>query len=150
MIRSTKPLRWAAICGFLIAIFIFFPACGSDSEDSEISELRFKGKWNGNLGFVDLDISMIVREVSANTFQGDFYVSDNFTSCCNSGTSDGSISYRVENSEIVDFTWNDIIPQCTGSFNGSGNILSGGDLRIDLTGTDCDGDHVAVLTFSLQ
>lgn len=153
MIRNKKPFTVVSLCLMVLSAFVFTLSCSDkDDEDDEpeVTELRFVGKWNGNLGFENIDISMRMTEVSTNAFEGDFYVSNNYRSCCNSGESDGTVSYSVVGSDIVDFLWNDVIPGCTGTFSGSGTVLSGGNLTIDLTGTDCDGDHIAVLTLTAQ
>jgi hypothetical protein len=110
------------------------------------------GEWNGNLGFEGVPVSAKINRVSAEVsdYEGEFFISTNFTSCCNSGANDGTITLSVENNMIVDFEWIDVIPNCNGTFIGTGQIMSNGDVELSITGHDCDGNHVAVITLKKQ
>ena len=93
----------------------------------------------------DVAISAEIEETNPGQFRGAFYISNNFTSCCNSGSDDGTITFEVSGDEISNFVWNDIIPNCEGTFEGTGMITSENTFTVDFTGTDCDGDHVGSL-----
>jgi hypothetical protein len=113
---------------------------------------NYVGEWNGNLGFEGVPVSAKINRVSpeVNDYDGEFFISTNFTSCCNSGANDGTITLSVENNTIVDFEWIDVIPNCNGIFIGTGEIMPNGDIELSITGQDCDGSHVAVITLEKQ
>lgn len=129
-------------------------SCGSDdpaSDELVLTTGDYTGKWNSTTAtakFTNLSISARIKEVSAGKFEGALFISNNFTSCCNSGKDDGAIHFTVNGTTITDFVWDDIIPDCTGTFMGTGTITSNNGFRIEFTGTDCDGDHVGDLTLS--
>lgn len=79
------------------------------------------------------------------TFRDPFFISSNFTPCCGE-KNDGTISFKIEGNQILNFSYNDTIPDCTGVFSGTGTIDSNGNLEINITGSDCDGNHIATLT----
>lgn len=110
------------------------------------------GKWNGNLGFVGIPVSAKINRVSpeVNDYQGEFFISTNFTSCCNSGANDGTITLSVKNKKIVNFKWIDVIPNCKGTFIGTGKIMANGNIELSITGNDCDGSHLAVISLEKQ
>ncbi len=115
-----------------------------------LSEGNYTGLWNSNTGsasFSNLKISARITEPTTGSFQGTFFISGNYTSCCG-GVDDGTISFRVSDTNIADFVWDDTISGCTGTFSGSGAITAKDALRIQFTGTDCDGNHTGSLTLS--
>jgi hypothetical protein len=123
----------------------------SENGEPDVSG-SYVGEWNGNLGFVGVPVSAKINRVSSdvNDYEGEFFISTNFTSCCNSGANDGTITLSVEKNMIVDFKWIDIIPNCNGTFIGTGQIMPNGDIELSITGNDCDGSHVAVITLEKQ
>lgn len=128
-------------------------SCGEDEAGSEVltfSAGDYTGIWNSSTGsrtFSNLKISAEITEPTPGNFRGSFYISGNFRSCCG-GVDDGTITFTVSDKEIVDFVWDDTINNCTGTFNGTGIITSKDAIRIEFTGTDCDGNHTGNLTLS--
>lgn len=113
---------------------------------------KYTGGWTSTTqytSFSSYPISIdLVLSADKTKMSGDFYATGNFTSCCNSGASDGKIVLAMDGDIITDFSYDDIIPNCMGRFYGSGVIIkANGNLIIDFTGTDCDGDHVGQLVF---
>jgi len=116
-----------------------------------ITSGNYTGLWNSratNSSFTDLPISASINEVAPGQFEGGFFISNNFTSCCNSGDNDGVISFAIDNNTITNFKYDDIITDCNGLFTGSGNVLSNNSIKIDIVGTDCDGNHKGTITLS--
>ncbi len=111
----------------------------------------YKGLWNSktiNRTFENLPISATIKEVGRGKFEGLFFISNNLTSCCNSGESDGTISFTIEKGVINDFIYNDIIPNCNGSFTGNGKIALKNLILVHIQGKDCDGNHTGTITLS--
>jgi hypothetical protein len=145
-----------------MVLALFMVACGDDNpeegtapeiENSDDEFLKYRGEWNGNLGFVGLPMSIKVEEYEPGKFRGDLWMTYTYTSCCGSlgadgltGGSDGKMSYEVSGSNITKVIWASVIPTCNGLFTGSGTIKTNGDLEFDITGTDCDGNHVTKWT----
>jgi len=144
----------------LICIIISFSSCNQkDSKDKgnpveneyTLTSGNYTGFWNStatNTSFTDLPVSASVNEVAPGKFEGGFYISNNFASCCNSGDNDGIISFTIDNNILSNFKYDDIIPNCNGLFTGSGSVLSNNSIKIDIVGTDCDGDHTGTITLS--
>jgi hypothetical protein len=112
---------------------------------------NYTGLWNSESTkrtFTDLPVSATINEVASGQFTGGFFISNNFTSCCNSGENDGVISFTIDNNMLSDFKYDDIIPNCNGLFIGSGTLLEDNSIIINVTGNDCDGDHVGTITLS--
>ena len=136
---------------------VILSSCGNEEDEEEIvmddsepvplTVVNYKGEWNGNLGFSNVSISTTIDTVGTNSFQGPFFISSSFTPCCGVNN-DGTISFQVDGDQIVNFRYSDTIPNCEGTFLGSGSIQSNGNLEIDITGTDCDGNHIATLSLS--
>ena len=112
---------------------------------------KYVGGWTSTTQFTSFSnfpISIdLILSADKTKLTGDFYATVNYSSCCNSGTSDGRISIALDGDIITSFSLNVVIPDCTGNFSGSGEIKPNGNLVIDITGKDCDGDHVGQLVF---
>lgn len=133
-------------------------SCNDSEETNPVPEVLvitagdYKGAWNSSTAtrtFSNYPISAKITEVSAGKFEGAFYVTSSFVSCCG-GANDGTISFSITEDAITDFTWDDTIVGCKGLFTGSGTITGKDKLRIDFTGNDCDGNHTGYLTLSKQ
>lgn len=83
----------------------------------------------------------IVSTNDPNRFVGQFFFTASFVSCCNSGDNDGSLEIILDGNKITSFTYNDILPNCNGNFSGTGEISETGDITINFTGSDCEGEH---------
>ena len=152
--RNTMTLLFAILIG------VFF-AC-SDGDDPEVMDESpnesfdgyggdYVGLWNSTTEmavFTDVSISARVNEASEGLLVGDFFISSNFTSCCGSGSSDGSVTIRLSQDSVTSFRWSDTISGCTGTFTGSGIIQDSARFVIDIVGTDCDGDHVGTIVLN--
>lgn len=139
----------------LITLSVSILSCSESEEvttELVLSEGNYKGAWNSSTPtatFSNVAISAKITEVSDGKYEGSFYISNNFTSCCG-GTNDGTISFAISEEKISDFVWDDTIPNCTGTFTGDGAITSKNNLRINFTGSDCDGNHTGYFTLSQQ
>lgn len=152
----------------ILYIFLLIIICscseGNSSEEpvmeeqNEVATLegRYVGTWNSN---TDLDITYTDYAISAefefsNTSKtrltGAFFATSSFSSCCNSGDNDGTMFLNLDGDTITSFNLNDVIPECTGTFSGSGSIISKSPytIQIDFTGSDCDGNHIGQLLFT--
>ena len=140
-----------------IVTILFLTAC-SDGDVAPIIEepVTLDGKYTGGWTSTTATVSFSSFPISAQLFttgdktslNGEFFATRNLTSCCNSGNNDGRITMTLDGDIITAFSLNVIIPGCSGNFTGSGVIKPSGDLVIDFTGTDCDGDHIGQLVFS--
>lgn len=137
---------------YLVILSICLLSCSSDDDDQlALAAGNYKGLWTSSTAtatFSNLAISAKLSEVGPGQFEGTFFISNNFTSCCG-GVNDGTISFSVSGETITDFIWNDTISGCTGTFEGNGKISSSNSLRMEITGTDCDGDHNGFFTLSM-
>jgi len=136
---------------FLLATVVM-TSCKDDDVNNEatLSAGNYTGLWNSTTGsqtFANLSISAKITEAGSGQFQGSFYISKNFTSCCG-GANDGTISFTISDKDIKSFAWDDTIIGCTGAFSGAGTITGKDAFRIEFTGKDCDGDHTGHLTLS--
>lgn len=140
--------------------YFFFVSCQEDNSIDEvpsmdhgttvftIDEGDYIGLWNSrttSVTFTDLPISARVSYVSGNNYTGELFITDHFESCCNSVDSDGIMSFNISKNSIEAFSWVDVIPNCEGIFTGTGVLLSYSNLKIDIIGNDCDGDHVGTI-----
>ncbi|MBV6646656.1 MAG: hypothetical protein KI790_14460 [Cyclobacteriaceae bacterium] len=112
----------------------------------DLTVIRYVGGWWSNPPtsniYENYGVSAkITRRVNGVDWSGEFFFTDQFQSCCNSGENDGTISFKVENDSIKSFVYNDIIPNCNGTFRGEGTISTNGQLTIHFTGSDCEGEH---------
>ncbi|MCB0488249.1 MAG: hypothetical protein KDC99_07225 [Cyclobacteriaceae bacterium] len=135
-----------------IVLSVCLLSCSSDDDEQRVlAGGNYKGLWTSNTAtasFSNLAISAKLTEVTPGKFEGTFFISNNFTSCCG-GVNDGAISFTVSEDAITNFVWDDTIIGCTGSFEGNGKILSNNSLKMEITGTDCDGDHTGYFTLSM-
>lgn len=134
----------------MASVCILSCSAKDDTNTALLSAGNYKGLWNSSTStatFSNLAISAKISVVSPGKFEGSFYISDNFTSCCG-GANDGTISFTINEEKITGFVWDDTIPGCTGTFTGSGTITSKNTLRIEFICNDCDGDHTGYFTLS--
>ena len=164
-----KANKQSFLIGFKSILFIlwgtFLIACDSTDEPDvvedpeevpqEIFSLEagdFEGQWTSRTAtatFEGLSITARVRIESDSIATGELFISSNFTSCCGSDGidgSDGSISFTVSDNRVKSFIWDDVIPNCEGTFNGSGRLAADNSIEVNFTGTDCDGNHTGSLT----
>jgi len=142
------------LIAFLI-LSISLTQCGTEEDTEDNNEVitlegDYTGTWASmteNSLFPGTIISTKLRFLNGNENKlvGEFFVSGNFTSCCNSGPNDGTLSMDVDGDMITSFTYNDIIPDCGGTFNGTGEVRTNEELFINFTGQDCDGNHVGTI-----
>ena len=144
----------------LIVFLLLGSSCKTDDNttntEPDMEEQTIAGDYSGRwssitpLNTYDQIPASIRIQATAdpNRFIGQFYFTSSFVSCCNSGDSDGSITIDIEGSTITSFTYTDIIPNCNGSFSGTGTISDSGTITINFTGSDCEGEHTGgVLRF---
>lgn len=140
---------------------LFFIGCSksddSDSPNEESAKIfslqagNYTGLWNSttpSATFTNLPISARIVETSSGNFDGEFFISGNFVSCCNSGANDGAISFSIDENDLSSFRWDDIIPNCTGTFTGNGKLTNENAFNVSFTGTDCDGSHTGTIRLS--
>lgn len=112
---------------------------------------NYRGSWNSTIPtatFTDLPISAKILEVTSGNFEGEFFISGNFVSCCNSGANDGTIGFSMDKNDLNDFSWDDIIPNCTGTFTRTGELTDENAISISITGIDCNGNHTGTINLS--
>lgn len=111
---------------------------------------NYKGLWDsratGGAVFSELAVTATLEEAEEGTFTGILYISDDFTSCCGGDDGDGPITFTVLEHQVT-FEWKDEIADCTGTFSGSGTLTADNTFRVNITGTDCDGDHTGSIRF---
>jgi hypothetical protein len=145
---------------WLSFIIIFFLTSCSDAdvaptveEEPAVETLtgNYTGGWTSTTQTTSFTNYLISAKLTADPQQrflsGGFFATPNFTTCCNSGANDGSISIVLAGDSITSFSLSVIIPDCGGFFRGTGVVSATGNLVIDITGNDCDGDHVGQLVF---
>jgi len=142
-----------------IVIAFFFMSCSSDEvapiieEEPEVETLtgNYTGGWTSTTqttSFTNFPISAkLTADPEERFLSGGFFATASYTSCCSSGANDGSISIALDGDSITSFSLSVIIPDCEGFFRGAGVVTATGNLVIDITGNDCDGDHIGQLVF---
>ncbi len=103
----------------------------------------YVGLWNDNI-YDDFGISTEIEKLSEGRYRGIFYYSSNFTPCCG-GDDDGHILFTIENDSILNFVYNQDLPNfmggCPGRYTGEGILVEDIDLNISFAGNDCEGAH---------
>lgn len=138
--------------GYRLILFILpfiFSFCSEKKDDvQKVADFtgNYSGGWWSNPptenNYVNIPASLRLTEVKNDTlWTGEFFFTRSFNSCCKSGSNDGKISMTIKDSVITKFVYNDIIPNCNGTFEGSGKIDSSGTIMINFTGSDCEGEH---------
>ncbi len=147
----------------LLIIAICFMGCSDSDDNSSTSsippidgEATFAGDYVGFwTSYVTSHFKHDARDVSArlqgneDVLFGSFFISTDFTACCNDDIDDGTISFGFDGNTITSFRY---IRSggCFGSFAGSSDLFEGtgvgeirddGALLIRFTGRDCDGIH---------
>ncbi len=139
----------------LVLIAICLSGCSSGNDDSleqqqedEVTlEGNYRGTWSSTTAsatFSNVSVSAKLQFGGAdNILTGSFFISSDYTVCCSAGENDGTLVIDFDGDTITSFNYNDVITNCSGTFNGTGHIrTSDKALVIDFTGNDCDGDHV--------
>ena len=126
--------------------------CSACAEAITFEEGEYRGLWNsiaenGSV-YTDLFLTAIITEVSEGEFTGSLYISDDFTSCCDTpgDNGDGPLTISIVDGN-VNFTWSEVNPGCIGEFRATGMLTETNRLLLDLTGNDCEGDHVGSIEF---
>jgi hypothetical protein len=153
----------------LIIMILFLAACssgGSDDDgpivinppiDNPIDDPingdlagGYKGTWTSVTPTTSFNGFPISARFTSNADEtrltGEFFAASGFKVCCSTGDNDGTMAMDINGTTISNFTFNDVITNCSGNFIGSG-IISGIEFIIDFTGTDCDGEHVGQMIF---
>ena len=160
--KTTSKTMMTTSCRLLSILVIALALSCSGSDDADVDStpeqaVGFKGDYSGtwnsttpSITYTDYPISITIEQERKSgeeiTLTGPFYATASQTSCCGS-VDDGSVVIKIVDQTITSFTFVDRIVGCTGNFAGSGTIGSNGDLIIEFTGTDCDGDHIGVMRF---
>ncbi|MGL1888085.1 MAG: hypothetical protein OCD76_16335 [Reichenbachiella sp.] len=118
-----------------------------DDEIFTLSVGSYSGLWNSSASngsvYTNLDITAKITQIEDGQITGLLYISSDFTSCCgSSGGNDGPLSFAILDNEVSDFKWDDIIPDCNGTFTGAGTIVDHDSFSIQINkGEDCEGTH---------
>lgn len=164
--KKSKHLFLALIKSLCLVFWMSFIAACQEAEEPEppeevveepvqiykLDEGDFLGVWNSRTSTVSFNGIAITARINIQgdtAVMGDLFISSNFTSCCGSENSDGPISFKVKDNAIQNFVWEDVIPNCEGTFSGSGRLRGDNNLEVTFTGTDCDGNHTGSLTLAL-
>ena len=151
----------------LIALMTFMGCSKDDGEvnggttqappvDTSILSGNYTGSWNSTTAtatFGGVSVSAKLKYVGSNTekLTGEFFISGNYTVCCSAGSNDGTLIIEFDGDTITSFRYNDVITDCSGIFDGNGEIRSTDRaLVINFTGNDCDGDHVGQIILKKQ
>ena len=135
-------------CLIIMITFITI-SCSEDEKEPEIPEPTFEGRYiggwwsnaaNGSV-YVNLPISATIDNQEGDRWFGQFFYTEDFTSCCSNNANDGSISFMLKDSIITEFVYSGTLPNCDGLFQGEGVLTQSGAIEIDLTGQDCEGTH---------
>jgi len=155
---------------FKILFFLLFPlticlSCGDDDGEEQMEQMEeeveitlegdYRGTWDST---TDMDITYDGFPISAKfrfagnsetRLSGEFFATSNFSSCCSDNANDGTMFLDLDGDTITDFDFNDTITDCTGTFSGTGSIISNDPytLEINFTGNDCDGNHIGQMIF---
>lgn len=124
-----------------------------ESSTFYLEEGKYKGLWNtkatnGSV-YKDLKVTAIISKVNNDTYSGALFISDNYKSCCKTigDSGDGPITISIIDKEIT-FTWVDNISFCLGEFKGAGVYTDSNKIIFtNLTGKDCEGNHIGSITF---
>lgn len=147
----------------LFCILIFTLGCekATDTEiEEEIEEMfeghegKYPGGWTSTTpitSYTNYPISGIFRYSNSDKtkIRAEFFATGNYKSCCDLDN-DGIMTFEIVNDSIKNFYFDDKVLDCEGQFRGSGIVAESGNIIIDFTGNDCDGDHVGTLTFRKQ
>ena len=145
---------------FIYALITALILTGCTKEEKMMMEeepITLEGDYNGiwrsttqNTSFPGTVVTARLRYIDTQKtiLGGEFFVSGNFTSCCDSGDNDGTLLFNLDGNTITSFKYVDIIPNCGGTFDGDGSISEDNVINVSFTGTDCDGDHIGTLEFS--
>lgn len=124
--------------------FVLVPAESKVQKHASI-EGRYLGQWsstppNGKK-YDKIPISAIIRSKTDSEYTGEFFFTKYFAPCCDGELHNGTLEIRVVGNKIISWIYNDLIPNCHGTFQGTGEVESNGNIRIDFEGSDCEGEH---------
>ena len=151
----------------LIALITFMGCSKDDDESGETTSTptpidysilsgNYTGTWSSTTQtatFSSVPVSAKLQYSGSNTDKliGEFFISGNYTVCCSAGNNDGTLDIDFDGDTITSFRYNDVITDCSGTFDGSGEIRATDKaFVIDFTGNDCDGDHVGQIVLRKQ
>jgi len=124
--------------------------------DTSILSGNYLGSWSSttpSATFSGVAVSAKFQYSGSNSDRliGEFFISSNYTPCCSAGSNDGTLIVEFDGDTITSFHYNDVITDCSGVFNGSGEIRATDKaFVINFTGNDCDGDHVGQIILRKQ
>ena len=135
---------------------LLFLSCSDDSDEEDMivepepeEELTIDGEYvgtwsstaaNGSV-YEFIDASARLEAGSSSTqWSGPFFFSRLLTSTFDQ-EDDGSLSLVISGDDVSSFTYNSSVPNCNGTFSGSGTRNEEGTLRLEFTGEDCEGAH---------
>ena len=158
MFKKMKFSKQPKSVFFFIIPILMFCMIGCDGDDDNQVETiplflegNYVGTWNSetpSATFIDYGISANLQISGTNTLSGSWFGTSNFEVCCSNGDNDGTITMEISGNEITSFLLDDVIPDCSGVFTGTGVIReSDNALVIDFMGTDCDGLHDGEMVF---
>ena len=146
-------------------VIITFLGCSKDDSgdsngptqtpvDTSVLSGNYVGTWSSTTptaSFSGVAISAKLQYSGTDRLVGEFFISPDFTVCCSAGSNDGTVILDFDGDIITSFYYDDVITDCSGIFNGSGEIrASDKAFVIDFTGNDCDGDHVGQIILRKQ
>ena len=118
------------------------PSLPFQLKDQSLLVGEFRGLWNDNL-YTDFAISAVLT-ASGSSIRGSFYYDGNFISCCG-GSDDGEISFRLNDTSIENFVYNQDLVNFMGGwpglYSGSGELLDDFTIFVNFAGEDCEGPH---------
>ena len=95
--------------------------------DTSILSGNYTGTWDSttpSATFAGVPVSAKLQYAGSNTekLTGEFFISGNYTVCCSVGSNDGTLIIDFDGDTITSFVYNDVITDCSGVFDGSGEI----------------------------
>lgn len=156
---KTKSVFYLIRSFQMVALLLFISCSTSDDSNdsnpdsnpsSNAPEGAYTGTWTSSTStgatFTDFPVySILIFNSDKTRVNGEFFVSPK---TYNSSMNDGTITMQLEGNTVTSFLLNDTLLNCTGTFNGTGQLSDDGTFVISFTGTDCDGDHVGEMVFS--
>lgn len=145
-------------CFTILLMCLVTVSCGDDEDGDPVVqpvveepeaatfEGQYSGGWwsnaaNGSV-YDGIPASITVAAGNSETeWVGEFFYTSSHVSCCSTNPNDGSISFTMVDSVITNFEYLGNLPNCTGNFQGEGILDNQGDIIIQLTGNDCEGEH---------
>lgn len=149
---------------FLFPIILITSCSNDEGSDEEKEEEQMEitlegdylGLWNSTTDtgetFNDFPVSAKISfaNIAETKLRAEFFATSSFRSCCKDDGNDGTMNMDLNGDEITSFRFNDQIVDCSGSFAGTGSVTSKSPytIKIDFSGSDCDGEHTGTLLFT--